>query len=353
VKYVDGQPGWLKSQVAFVSGQNRVGGEIVDIVAVNFSVDPRLLLALLEFHARAISDPVPPANVDSDLLGYDGTSNQGLYLQLVWAANQLNDGYYRWRTGRLLSFDLLNGELERPDPWQNAATVSIQYFYSRLFLPDQYHWSIGPDGLAGTYRSLFGDPWEKYEPHLPGSLTQPELILPFELHKAWTYTGGPHTGWGTGAPFAAIDFAPPSLTQGCFESSDWVTAPAEGVIVRSQPGVAVLDLDLDGDERTGWTIFFLHLAAEDRVQVGAHLQRGEPLGHPSCEGGTSTGTHLHIARKYNGEWIHAGAGVIPFNLEGWVAVDGAAAYLGDLVRGNQVIRACECSNMASRIVSGR
>jgi hypothetical protein len=45
--------------------------------------------------------------------------------------------------------------------------------------------------------------------------------------------------------------------------------------------------------------------------------------------------------------------VIPFNLEGWVAQDGAGPYLGLLVRGNQVVRACECSNMESRIVSGQ
>jgi murein DD-endopeptidase MepM/ murein hydrolase activator NlpD len=347
------QPGWLKSQVAFVAGQNRIGGEIVDHVAMNFSVDPRLLLALLEFQARALSDPVAPANVDSDLLGYRGTSNQGLYLQLVWAANQLNDGYYRSRHGNLLAFDLLNGELERPDPWQNAATVSIQHFFSKLFEPDAYRFAIGPDGLAGVYRSYFGDPWEVNAPHLPGSLTQPELTLPFERNTAWTYTGGPHTGWGSGAPFAALDFAPPSMTQGCFASDDWATAPAEGVIVRSQLGVAVLDLDMDGDERTGWNIFFLHIATDDRVRVGDHLQRGDRVGHPSCEGGTSTGTHIHIARKYNGEWIHAGSGAIPFNLEGWVARDGPAAYLGELVRGNQIIRACECSNMESRIVSGQ
>ena len=110
---------------------------------------------------------------------------------------------------------------------------------------------------------------------------------------------------------------------------------------------------MDGDERTGWTIFFLHLATEERARVGDHLRLGDPVGHPSCEGGTSTGTHLHIARKYNGEWMIAGAGPIPFNMEGWVAVDGPDVYLGELVRGNEVIRACECSNMASRIVSGR
>ncbi len=35
------------------------------------------------------------------------------------------------------------------------------------------------------------------------------------------------------------------------------------------------------------------------------------------QGGEVTGTHVHIARKYNGEWILAD-GPLAFNLEGWI-----------------------------------
>ena len=41
------------------------------------------------------------------------------------------------------------------------------------------------------------------------------------------------------------------------------------------------------------------------------------------EGGHVTGTHVHIARKYNGEWIPADG--LAFNLEGWVAHDGGSS----------------------------
>ena len=86
----------------------------------------------------------------------------------------------------------------------------------------------------------------------------------------------------------------------------------------------MLDLDGDGDERTGWNIFYLHLASDGRAQVGDQLKQGDPVGHPSCEGGTSTGTHVHIARKYNGEWLPAEGvdGILAFNLEGWVPHNG-------------------------------
>jgi hypothetical protein len=111
------------------------------------------------------------------------------------------------------------------------------------------------------------------------------------------------------------------------------------------------DLDGDRDERTGWVILYLHIATPGRASVGRTLKKGDALGYPSCEGGEATGTHVHIARKYNGEWIPAD-GVIPFNLEGWIAHDGKAAYQGTLLRGNQTVTACACSDAASHIRSG-
>ncbi|MES0340644.1 MAG: hypothetical protein ABUK15_11410, partial [Anaerolineales bacterium] len=61
-------------------------------------------------------------------------------------------------------------------------------------------------------------------------------------------------------------------------------------------------------------------------------------GHPSCEGGRATGTHVHLARKYNGEWIPAG-GAIPFELGGWITAYGDDAYEGTLTRGSRVVPA--------------
>ncbi len=66
-----------------------------------------------------------------------------------------------------------------------------------------------------------------------------------------------------------------------------------------------MDLDGDGNEETGWVIVYLHIATEGRVPVGTWLAQGDKIGHPSCEGGISTGSHLHIVRKYNGEWVPA------------------------------------------------
>jgi LasA protease len=116
-------------------------------------------------------------------------------------------------------------------------------------------------------------------------------------------------------------------------STQWTTAVADGMISRDGEGFVVLDLDGDGDERTGWAVFYLHIAGQDRVPVGTMVKAGERIGHPSCEGGRSTGTHIHIARKYNGEWVSADS-TIPFVLSGWRPVRGEKPYQGWLVKGD-------------------
>lgn len=349
--FVQSTNGWLKQYRVYAGGKSRTGAEMVDYVAVNYSVSPRLLLAVLEYQAGALSQSERPSA--RYLLGFRRTFYDSPYLQLVIAANTLNNGYYGWRSGTLTEFDLTDHSLTRPDPWQNAGSVAIQYYFSRLQAGDEYLASIGPEGLARAYRTFFGDPWVNAPITIPGSLRQPELRFPFLPGHVWAYTSGPHTGWGTGQPFAALDFAPASDVSGCFTAARdlYTIAMADGLIVRADVDGVIIDLDKDGDERTGWVLYYLHTATDSRISVGREVKAGDPIGYPSCEGGASTGTHVHVARKYNGEWILAD-GPLAFNFEGWIVGGGAQSREGTLTRGAQVIVACECSDFGTRVESG-
>lgn len=341
--FVQSQPGWWKNYRAYVSGQIRTGAELVDYVAINYSINPRLLLAILEYQGGALTQDSPPTN--RKLLGLERAFWESHYLQLVLAANTLNNGYYAWRNGSLLEFEDANRNLYRPDPWQNAGSAALQYYFSRIYAGDKFAHAIGAEGLYQTYTNLFGDPWNDSFELIPGSLTQPELTLPFPNAQTWSYTGGPHTGWGTGEPLAALDFAPPAEQSGCVTAKpeNYVVAIADGLVVRSSIDGVALDLDKDGDERTGWVIYYLHLATHQRAVVGSNLTAGDLIGYPSCEGGSSTGTHVHIARKYNGEWMLADS-AIPFVMDGWIPHNGSRAYLGTLTKGNLTVIACECGD---------
>jgi LasA protease len=351
VKFASAQPGWFKDAEGY-SGTNTLrGGQMLVRLAQNYSVSTRLLLALIEFQTGGVTQ-TDRTNIDNPSpLGFRDRRSVGLYRELVLVSNTLNNAYYSWRNGTLTEFMLKDGRLFRPDPWQNAATVALQYYFSRVLPADAFEQAIEGQGFIQTYTALFGDPWENVQPHIPGSLQQPPMLFPFPPGDAWAYTGGPHTGYGDGEPFAAIDFAPPAVVGGCTPTDQMATAVADGVVIaRKAQAVAILDLDGDGDERTGWVVFHLHLAGDSIPPSGTVLKAGDPIGLPSCEGGRSTGTHVHIARKYNGEWMLAG-GVLAFNLEGWVAGDGGSAYAGTLTRFGQVIRANTSSDANSHVRS--
>jgi murein DD-endopeptidase MepM/ murein hydrolase activator NlpD len=194
-------------------------------------------------------------------------------------------------------------------------------------------------------------------PIFPPALNQPALELPFEPKVQWNLTGGPHNAWGQINPeiygvshsvYAAIDFAPSTDHGGCEITTAWVVASAPGLVVRSDNGVVMVDLDGDGYEQTGWDLMYLHIASKDRVPKGTWLEVNDRIGHASCEGGVSTGTHLHFARKYNGEWVTAD-GPIPFILSGWRVVAGDKAYEGKMVRGDQTVIADPVGQKRSNI----
>ncbi|PJF21834.1 MAG: hypothetical protein CUN56_09075 [Phototrophicales bacterium] len=341
--FINQQPGYIRfvtdtvetrQQDGSILEQTLTGAQIINQVALEYSIDPRLLLALLEYRAGWLSNPNPPGTLKTHpfISPFESSNRDGLYKQLTWAANQLNFGYYGWKYRGWTVLELNDGTRLLYHAGLNAGTVALQYFLSINQTYPQWLPQIADvNGFYSVYYAYFGDPYANVvDPIVPSDLQQPPLTLPFSPGQTWFFTGGAHGGWGSGSAWAAIDFAPPDeRTDGvfCFISNFWVTAVAPGVIARSQNGAVVLDLDYDGDESTGWVIFYLHIAMQDRVAVGTRVNTGDPIGRASCEGGFSTATHLHIARKYNGEWIPADCFVCPshdtrpvFDLGGWKVV---------------------------------
>lgn len=346
--FLQSTTGWFKTYRAIINDRNLDAAGVLTYYAESFSLNPKMLLALIEYQTGALTNPVRESSGEETFLGFDNY-HRSVHLQISYVSDLLNDGFYRYFNGEMTGIEHSNGTLENFDPWQNSATAALQYYFSLLYEGDDYGQAIGPEGYAKTFSELFGDPWRRNTTVLPGSLTQPQLNLPFAAGTVWAYTGGPHSGWGKRKPWSAIDFAPPTESQGCVRTEQFAVAVADGVVARTDVGTVMLDLDGDGDERTGWVILYLHMAEEGRVKVGQEVKQGDPIGRPSCEGGSATGTHAHMARKYNGQWIPAASSVLPFVMNGWIPVEGEIAYEGLLVRGNQVVRASTLSDTKSMI----
>jgi murein DD-endopeptidase MepM/ murein hydrolase activator NlpD len=266
-------------------------------------------------------------------MGYRELGFYGLFRQLSWAAERLNAAYYLSARNELSTLSLIDGDQIKLAKGLNPGTIAVQNLVSRASTWAEFSEQVTGGDFAHTYRSLFGDPFAyQVNPVIPENLTQPVFRLPWEYEHTWWFTGGPHNGWAKGSAWAAVDFAPTSARKTCRISAEWALAVAPGQVVQAENGRVVVDMDGDGFQGTGWSLLYMHIAAKDRVAIGTQLKTGDRIGHPSCEGGYSTGTHLHFARLYNGQWIPAADERVPMNLAGWIIksndihYDGIAIY---------------------------
>jgi LasA protease len=348
-QFVQDAGGFLSGYQEIVDGNPTSGAEIVQRVASESSVSPRILLAFLEYRTDpsglgtgwVYGQPGTGANRDNPL-GFAVPGRKGLYQEMVMAATHLNIGYYGWRAGTNLEIRYSNGKKRRLHPLLNPGSAGIQNLFAKLYEPGPWQEALyGQENFMARYHQMFGDPWEraaKIDPPLQEGLSQPILELPFAPGERWSFSGGPHPDWNTGSPRGALDFSPVTGEATCAVSKTWARASAPGVVARAAHNVVALDLDGDGNEQTGWVLVYVHLANHELVKEGAVVTLDDPLGHPSCERGQSTGKHVHLARKYNGEWLPADDPV-PFILSGWRVVVGPRNYQGDLVKGDQVVSA--------------
>ena len=352
VGYVSQTSGYLASYNESTSDGYLSGGEVVARVALKYSINPRLLLSLLEYQSGWLTNANPNSNARQYPLGYIDKNSAGLEKQLNWTCQQLYAGYYGWRTGRFLYLTFPNGGSLRVSPYLNAGTVGLEHFFAQTRNVEAWFEALyGGESLLELHSVLFGDYWarsQSVEPLLTGQISSPVMELPFEEGHAWNYTGGPHEAWGENSPFAAVDFAPMGVAA-CANSDEWITAMMSGMIVRSEEATVVLDADMDGNEQTGWVVFYYHVKTEGRIPTGVVVEQGDRIGHPSCLGGNSTGTHTHIARKYNGEWISAGEAGAPMVLSGWMVLNGPSVYQGLLVKNEEVIKSSRVSSIESSV----
>jgi hypothetical protein len=307
---------------------------------MRYSVGPRVLLALLEARSGWVTQPEEPQGRAKDFPMGHLANGGGLEVQLEWAADALNSGFYGWMDRGETGIRFKNYVIARGAPDLNPGTIAIQRTLAQDTTFEELPGEI--DAFMAAYQRLFGDPFQYDQGRvLPWDLQQPSLQFPWEPGEWWYLTGGPHGAWGVGSSWAALDFVPEDAPIGsCIPAETWARAAAPGLIVRNNRGELLVDIDEDGDMRTGWVIQYLHIA--DRPPEGTHLQTGDPIGHPSCEGGQAASSHLHIARRYNGVWVAAG-GPIPLQLDGWTAFAGDTAYEGGLIGPDgQKITACDC-----------
>ena len=323
-----------------VNGEMVDGAEIVRRAAVDNSINPRLLLALIEYRSGWVYGRPPDAGREIYPIGFYMPDFRGLRKELSLAIRQLHLGYYGWRTGSLTELTFVDNRTVRIDPRLNAGTVSVQYLFTKLLKEPAWH-----DALYGSpvHRPVRPHVWRSVEqavaigPLLPGDLVQPELQLPFSPGERWSHRR-PHIAWGTGQCAGGARFCTGDRRAEVRRLARLITASAPGVVARSERNVVALDLDGDGLESTGWvlTCTWRMPAAHRPVTSSTATIRSAPV----VRGRQRHGTHVHVARKFNGEWI-AADGPLPFEMSGWRALAGERAYQGYLANGDRLVTSHE------------
>jgi LasA protease len=343
-EFVNSQGGYLATYYENVDNQELTGAEVVERVAEQFSVGPRLLLALLEHYGGWVANRQPSAEQLHLPLGPRNPKGGSLYQALTFTANRINAGYYGYKRDGFWVFQLADRNRAITPQGVNAGTVGLQNILAIHSDWETWQHELSQAGFIADYRVLFGDPFAyAVEPLVPNTLTQPPLSLPWAEGEGFYFTGASHPAYADGSAWAAIDFGPPDVLGNCFYSNVPNLAAADGVVVVARQGEVQLDLDGDGNIQTGWVLLYLHVALDVNtpLQPGQPVRQGDIIGYASCEGGLSNSSHLHFARRYNGEWMDAG-GPVPMTLSGWQVQPSTTPYEGFITNGVDVREACEC-----------
>ncbi len=128
--YLKSKGGYLYNYTQEIDGKTLSGAEIVTRVAQDYSVNPRILLALLEYQSGWVTQPM--VSEEAYPLRYYMEWYRGLYRQLVWTANELNRGYYLWRADEVREWTLVDGNLVAINPNINAGTAALQNYFALL-----------------------------------------------------------------------------------------------------------------------------------------------------------------------------------------------------------------------------
>ena len=143
--FINNQAGFLKNYEEEVDDELITGADIVQRIANDYSVNPRLLIAIIEHQSQWVTTR---ENKDTFYpLNYRESGYEGLYHQLAWAADELNRGYYLWKVKGIGSWTLVDGINVPIDPTINAGTAGVQHLLSRLLPYKKWVTAVSEEGF--------------------------------------------------------------------------------------------------------------------------------------------------------------------------------------------------------------
>ena len=307
-----------------------------------YSINPKIYLTLLELHAQLISHP-DETRIE-DALGMGGAD---LVSQIDEISSVMIGAFY----SHLYTYSALpaaqrklpplrarNGSKLSIVPQTNAGTYALVAALAQMederdlagFLDARL-----PNGFRETYVRLFKDDpaAEEIRINVPGQadyLAAPDglLQLPYPRGQSWTFGGVHDSDGGAGDPTltdgSSMDFSPGWPNWNDDTSNMWVVAAASGTATK----ISACSFKISHTD--GWETAYYHL--ENIQRSSGPIDQNDPIGviantleEATCNGGSSTGPHVHFSLKRNGV-------LVPLNgtpLSGWYVHSGRWSYDDD------------------------
>jgi murein DD-endopeptidase MepM/ murein hydrolase activator NlpD len=326
-RFLDRQPGPLKDVTFQIGDRSQSFAEVLTGFSSLYSINPKILLALLEQRSQLLSTAEPSEEQFAWAMGNRNEAGRlrGLYSQLRWAVfelrHALRDYGIGWQAEALPALQFADASSEAaaedeatpepPDPLSPNIGLT-RYALSRVLAP-----GTTPDNLPvelntflATYTRLFGDPrvqpdWpDPSEPFLTSPMDQPFRVTSFFDHDTpFLHQNGSLTSfWGTSE--AALSYDGHTGWDYAMMPPDRVLAAAGGVVVfagNSDDGCYTPARGVIIDHGNGYRTLYWHLHTI-AVEAGQIVERGEQVG-VAGETGCSFGPHLHLQVQYLGRDI--------------------------------------------------
>jgi murein DD-endopeptidase MepM/ murein hydrolase activator NlpD len=334
----DGEPRPLLSDGQFVWGPNAAGFSIGDYLhdrgsplarfsedialwASYSSVNPQVLMAVLEMQDRLVSEPRADltddqvrAKIEEAALGLAKAFYQHLY---ALGARSQGDP----KAAAVVR--TADNQLVQVDPGLPSASYAVAAILGQGMSMEGLQSATSLAG-SGSFSAVFGSMFPAADPlstandiSAPAAPPSSLLQLPFPQGAVWVF-GGPHSWNGDSTPpFSSMDFF---LRGGTCASPPFYYATASGPGSSQRPSNYSCWLEID--HGGGWKTSYYHLR---NTYNGGSIDRNGIVGSIACEtcaGGYATGPHVHWSLKYNGSYVSLEGAKV----SGWTIHVGSTAY---------------------------
>ena len=306
--------------------------EDIDLWASYSSVNPQVLLAVLEVRDGLVGEIAPGMTSDDVRARIEDTS--------IGLAKAFYEHLYLWGSRRPAEaqaqaggplIELSDGTIAEVSPLASSGSYAVAAVLGIDSDLSTWQQLTAPDdslGFTSVFTAMFPgvDPLDdSNDIDAPAAPPSDLLQFPFPLGAVW-YFGGPHSWNGDSTPpFSSMDFyaggatcsAPPYL---------FSVAAASGTTRHPSNYSCWLEINHGG----GWTTSYYHLV---NTFQGTSILRNGRMGTIDCQtcaGGYATGPHVHFSLKFNGSYVSLEG----TRLSGWkVHVGNQAYYSGSIERG--------------------